>query len=47
MWELRANPTGYDAAYIATAEAWNCPLVTADERFAAVPGTRCDIVVAT
>lgn len=47
MWELRANATGYDAAYLATAEAWNCPLVTADERLAGVPGTRCDVVLAT
>lgn len=30
MWGLRENVTGYDAAYVAAAEARGCPLVTAD-----------------
>ena len=38
IWELRANLTAYDAAYIALAEALNAPLVTLDERLANAPG---------
>ncbi len=32
--ELRNNVTAYDAAYVALAEALECPLVTRDERLA-------------
>lgn len=46
MWELRANVTGYDAAYIAAAEVQDCPLVTADQRLAAAPGIECAVVLA-
>ncbi len=46
LWELRSNVTGYDAAYLAVAEALNCTLVTADARLAAVPELRCEIRVA-
>lgn len=46
MWELRANVTGYDAAYLAVAERLACPLVTADQRLAGVPGTGCAVVLA-
>lgn len=46
MWELGANMTGYDAAYIAAAEAQDCPLVTADQRLAGAPGIGCDVVLA-
>jgi len=42
-YELRANVTPYDAAYIGLAEALNCELVTADARLAAAPGPRCQI----
>lgn len=46
MWrayELRDNVTAYDAAYVALAEALECPLVTADGRLAKAPGIRCEI----
>ncbi|MGI8663183.1 MAG: type II toxin-antitoxin system VapC family toxin [Acidimicrobiales bacterium] len=42
-WELRANLTIYDAAYVALAEALGAVLVTADGRLAGAPGTRCPI----
>ena len=37
MWELRANLTAYDAAYVALAEALDAPLVTRDARLAHAP----------
>ena len=45
-WELRDNATAYDACYVALAEALGCALVTADQRLANAPGSRCqfDIV---
>lgn len=46
MWELRANVTGYDAAYIAAAETYECALVTADHRLAGAPGIACAVVLA-
>ena len=42
-WELRANLTVYDAAYVALAEATIATLVTADRRLADAPGRRCDV----
>jgi predicted nucleic acid-binding protein len=44
-YELRANVTAYDAAYIALAEALECRLVTADGRLARAPGTHCEITL--
>jgi predicted nucleic acid-binding protein len=44
-YELRANVTAYDATYIALAEALQCDLLTADNRLANAPGTRCVIRV--
>lgn len=44
-WELRANVTAYDAAYVALAEVLDCPLWTADERLAKAPGPTCAIRV--
>jgi predicted nucleic acid-binding protein len=44
-WQLRANLTVCDAAYVALAEALRCPLVTADARLARSPGPRCPIEV--
>ncbi len=38
IWELRANLTAYDAAYVALAEALDAPLLTRDKRLAAAPG---------
>ena len=37
MWELRANVTFYDAAYLALAEALSATLVTCDVKLAAAP----------
>ncbi len=42
-YELRANVTPYDAAYIGLAEALGCALLTADARLATAPGPRCEI----
>jgi len=43
--ELRANVRGYDALYVALAEALDAPLMTLDRRLAASPGLRCDVEV--
>ncbi len=45
IWELRANLSSYDAAYVALAEALECPVVTADSRLAAAPGPVCAFTV--
>lgn len=47
VWELRANITAYDAAYVATAELRGATLLTADQRLARAPGARCSIEVLT
>jgi predicted nucleic acid-binding protein len=44
-YELRANVSAYDAAYVALAEQLDCALVTGDRRLAAAPGPRCAITV--
>lgn len=44
-YELRANVTAYDAAYVALAEVLRCPLLTADARLARVPGLNCEVNV--
>lgn len=41
MWELRANVTPYDAAYVALAEGLGAPLVTCDGKLATASGPRC------
>jgi len=46
-YELRANVTAYDAAYIALAELLGCALVTADARLARAPGIRCPVTILT
>lgn len=38
VWELRANLTAYDAAYVTLAEALDCPLLTSDARLARSTG---------
>lgn len=43
--ELRANVTAYDSAYVALAEELGCELLTADQRLASAPGPRCAIRV--
>ena len=45
IWELRDNLSAYDATYVAVAEAFESPLVTADGRLARAPGPRCTITV--
>lgn len=46
-WELRADLTSYEAAYVALAELIDAPLVTADTKLAATPGPTCTIEVLT
>lgn len=43
--ELRANVTPYDAAYVALAEELGCTLVTMDGRLSRAPGLRCPVQV--
>jgi len=43
MWELRANVTAYDAAYVALAEQLGAFLVTCDGSLATASGPRCEI----
>jgi predicted nucleic acid-binding protein len=43
IWELRANLTAYDGAYVALAEALRAPLVTGDGRLARAPGIRIPV----
>jgi predicted nucleic acid-binding protein len=43
--ELRANVTAYDSAYVALAEELGCELLTADQRLASAAGPRCVIRV--
>lgn len=43
IWELNANVTPYDAAYVALAEMLSAPLLTADSRLARAAGPRCQI----
>lgn len=40
-WELRANVTVYDAAYVALAEALDTTLLTGDVRLTRATGPRC------
>ncbi len=44
-YELCANVTVYDAAYVALAETLDCELLTADQRLANASGPRCTIRV--
>ncbi|HZD70475.1 MAG TPA: type II toxin-antitoxin system VapC family toxin [Actinomycetes bacterium] len=45
VWQLRDNLSAYDACYVALAEQLGCALVTADQRLARAPGSRCPITV--
>lgn len=44
-WELGANATSYDAAYLALAERLRLPLVTHDVKLDRVPGVTCAVEV--
>lgn len=44
VWELRHQFTSYDAAYIALAEALECPLVTCDTKLVS-PGHRAEVLL--
>lgn len=44
-WELGANTTSYDAAYLALAEQLGVPLVTHDRKLCHVPGANCAVEV--
>lgn len=44
-YELRANVSAYDAAYVALAETLGCELLTADARLARAPGIHCAVRV--
>lgn len=46
-WELKANFTVYDAAYVALAELVGALLVTADVRLSRAPGIRCAVEMLT
>ncbi len=41
IWELRHTVTGYDAWYVALAEALRLPLATLDAKLAHAAGTKC------
>lgn len=47
VWQLRANCTACNAAYIVLAEALNAVLITCDSRLADVPGSRAAVEVIT
>ena len=42
-WELGANLSSYDAAYVALAEETDAPLLTRDARLASAPGIRARV----
>lgn len=44
-WQLGANVSSYDAAYIALAERLNAPLLTRDAKLSRAPGIRCAVEV--
>jgi predicted nucleic acid-binding protein len=47
MWQLRANVTPYDAAYVALAERLDAPLVTCDAKLTTASGIRCPFELIT
>lgn len=45
IWFLRENATAYDAAYLALAEALDCPLITCDAKLRTITGHRAQVEV--
>lgn len=45
VFELRDNTSAYDAAYLALAEALDCPFVTRDARLRRVPAVLCPVEI--
>jgi predicted nucleic acid-binding protein len=45
VWELRHTLTGYDAWYVALAEALDLPLATLDRALARATGPACEFLV--
>jgi predicted nucleic acid-binding protein len=45
IWDLRANLTSYDAAYVALAEMLDSVLVTADRGLGGASGVECEVEV--
>ena len=45
IWELRANATAYDAAYLALAELLDAPLITHDRKLERIPGHSAQVEV--
>ena len=45
IWDLRANLTSYDAAYVALAEMLDSVLVTADRALGDASGVECEVEV--
>jgi predicted nucleic acid-binding protein len=45
IWQLRANATVYDAAYLALAELLDAPLLTHDRKFEGIPGHSAQVEV--
>jgi predicted nucleic acid-binding protein len=46
MWQMRASISGYDAAYVALAEARDLTLVTADTKLATAGASFCRVELA-
>lgn len=44
-WDLRETVRGWDAMYVALAESFDAPLLTADRRLARAPNLRCAVEV--
>lgn len=45
VWQLRHTVTGYDAWYVAVAEALNLPFATLDKRLAKASGPTCTFLI--